>query len=134
MYHRYIVSVWIQLIVASMFMFLSCGFLFLFFIFYLVQPALVDFFTLNSVFVHCLRTHKFHFSVIFLLKMGHTTLFTHLKIILLQYFQFQFSVSAKINSIQTDSLNYYNGPERVFLKYLLIKKFWYYFHRKLKKL
>ena len=34
--------------------------------------------------------------------MGLTILFIHLKIILLQYFQFQFSVSAKISSIQTD--------------------------------
>ena len=33
--------------------------------------------------------------------MGPTTLFTHLKIISLQCFQFQFSVSAKIISIQT---------------------------------
>ena len=30
--------------------------------------------------------HKFHFSAIFSLKMGPTVLFTHLKIILLQYF------------------------------------------------
>ena len=33
-----------------------------------------------------LRTHKFHFSATFSLKMGPTVLFTHLKIILLQYF------------------------------------------------
>ena len=32
--------------------------------------------------------YKFHFSATFLLKMGSTILFTHLKIILLQYFQF----------------------------------------------
>ena len=57
---------------------------------------------MNSAFVHCLRTHKFYFLVTFSLKMGLTILFTHLKIILLQYFQFQFSVSAKISSIQTD--------------------------------
>ena len=35
--------------------------------------------------------------------MGPTVLFTHLKIILLQYFQF--SVSATISSIQTDPLS-----------------------------
>ena len=35
------------------------------------------------------RTHKLHFSAIFSLKMGLMALFTHLKIILLQYFQFQ---------------------------------------------
>ena len=33
-------------------------------------------------------THKPHFSTIFSLKMGRTILFTHLKIILLQCFQF----------------------------------------------
>ena len=40
--------------------------------------------------------------IIFSLKMGLTVLFTHLKNISLQYFQFQFSVSVKISSIQTD--------------------------------
>ena len=35
--------------------------------------------------------------------MSPTVLFTHLKIILLQCFQFQFSISVKISSIQTDS-------------------------------
>ena len=39
--------------------------------------------TVNSAFMHCLQTHKFHFSVTFSLKMGPMTLFTHLKIILL---------------------------------------------------
>ena len=47
----------------------------------------------NSAYVYCLRTHKFHFLSIFSLKMGLTVLFTHLKIILLQCFQFL--VSAK---------------------------------------
>ena len=72
-----------------------------FFSFFFVQPAFVDFFTVNNVSVHCLQIHKFHFSAIFSLKMGLTALFTHLKIILLQCFQFQFLVSAKISSIQT---------------------------------
>ena len=36
--------------------------------------------------MHCSRTHKFHFSASFSLKMGLTVLFTHLKIILLQCF------------------------------------------------
>ena len=45
-------------------------------------------------------THKSHFSTTFLLKMGPTALFTHLKIILVQCFQF--SVSVTISSIQTD--------------------------------
>ena len=48
------------------------------------------------------KSHKLHFSETFSLKMGLTVLFTHLKIILLQCFQFQFSVSAKIRFIQTD--------------------------------
>ena len=34
-------------------------------------------------------TYKFHFLSIFSLKIGPTTRFTHLKIILLQCFQFQ---------------------------------------------
>ena len=53
------------------------------------------FFSLRSVFqcfpvglMHCSRTHKSLFLIKFSLKMGLTTLFTHLKIILLQYFQF----------------------------------------------
>ena len=45
-------------------------------------------FPVNSASVHCLWTHKFHFSATFSLKMGLTALFTHLKIILLQRFQF----------------------------------------------
>ena len=42
---------------------------------------------------NCLQvhgSHKLHFSAIFSLKMGPTVLFTHLKIISLQYFLFQF--------------------------------------------
>ena len=37
--------------------------------------------------VHCSWTHKFYFLATFSLKMGPTVLFTHLKIILLQWFQ-----------------------------------------------
>ena len=62
-----------------------------FFIF--LVAVFVDFLFINSVFMHCVCTHKFHFSVIFSLKIGLTVLFTHLKIILLQCFQFK--VSAK---------------------------------------
>ena len=54
--------------------------------------------------VYCSRTHKFHFSVTFSLKMGPTALFTYLKIILLQYFQFQFLISANISSIQAEPI------------------------------
>ena len=46
--------------------------------------------------------YKFHFLVTFSLKIDHMILFTHLKIISLQYFQLQFLVSTKISSIQTD--------------------------------
>ena len=51
---------------------------------------------------YCSWSHKYHFSTTFLLKMCPTILFTHLKIILLQCFQFQFSISATISSIQTN--------------------------------
>ena len=53
---------------------------------------------MNSIFVHCLRTHKFNFLSNFLLKIGPTVLFTHLKIISLQYFQFQFQFSVLLVS------------------------------------
>ena len=50
--------------------------------------------------MHCLWTHKLHFSTTFSLKMNLTVLFTYLKIILLQCFSvfsfsFQFSVISK---------------------------------------
>ena len=45
-------------------------------------------FAVNSVYIYCSRTHKFYFLSIFSLKMGPTLLFTYLKIILLQCFQF----------------------------------------------
>ena len=86
-------GIWVFVLRFSLFFFL--------FFFFFVQPTFVDFLTVNSVSVHCLQIHKFHFSAIFSLKMGLTALFTHLKIILLQCFQFQFLVSAKISSIQT---------------------------------
>ena len=50
-------------------------------------------------------THKYHISATFSLKMDPTILFTHLKIILLQCFQFQFSISTTISSIQTNPLS-----------------------------
>ena len=48
------------------------------------------------------RSHKLHFSTTFSLKMGLTSLFTHLKNILLQCFQFSIFNFSKINYIQTD--------------------------------
>ena len=79
-------------------------FFFSFFFFFFFQPQQLTLSTVNSASVHCLRSHKVHFSATFLLKMGPTALFTHLKIISLQCFQFQFSISAKISLIQTHPL------------------------------
>ena len=61
---------------------------------------LLFFFSESVHTVYYLWTHKFHFSTIFSLKIGPTILFTHLKIILLQYFSvfsfsFQFSAVSK---------------------------------------
>ena len=69
----------------------------------------VDFSTMNNASVHCSRTYKFHFSAIFSLKMGLTVLFTHLKIILLQCFQFSVFSFSKISSIQTDPCHVYRA-------------------------
>ena len=74
----------------SAFTFYVCVFSFFFFF---SRASFVDFSTVNSAFMHCSRTHKHHFSVTFSLKMSLTILFTHLKIILLQCFQF--SILAK---------------------------------------
>ena len=57
----------------------------------------------TSTFVYYLQSHKLQFSATFLLKIDLTVLFTHLKIILLQFFQFQFLILAKISSIQIHS-------------------------------
>ena len=69
-----------------------CLFVCLFIYFFFFPAVKADFLTMNSVFMHCLRIHKYHFLLtfsflsIFSLKMGTMILFTHLKIILLQYF------------------------------------------------
>ena len=62
--------------------------------------AYVDLLVIVSTPCTVYRTHKFYFSIIFSLKIGPTILFTYLKIILLQCFQF--SVFNKISCIQTD--------------------------------
>ena len=49
---------------------------------------------------------NFIFYQFFSLKMGPTVLFTHLKIILLQCFQFSVFSFSKISSIQTDPIYY----------------------------
>ena len=64
-----------------------------FFFFFFSQLQLLTKSSMNSASVHCLQTHKLHFLTTFSLKMGPIALFTHLKIISLQCFQF--SVSAK---------------------------------------
>ena len=100
----YIVCVWIAF---AAFQFLRFPFLFFLFFFHAFSPhlrllfmygtwtvaATFDHFFVNSISVHCSWTHKFHFLSIFSLKMGSILLFTYLKIILLQCFQF--SVSTK---------------------------------------
>ena len=56
--------------------------------------------TVHALFVHCLLLFV-HCSSKNILKIGPTALFTHLKIILLQHFQF--SISAKISCIQIEN-------------------------------
>ena len=66
------------------------------------QPQLLTKSPANSVSVHCSWTHKLYFPTTFSLKIGLMALFIHLKIILLQYFQFSVFNFGKISSIQTD--------------------------------
>ena len=67
----------------------------------LFQHLLINFSaTFQQLFSH--RTHKLYFSTTFSLKMRPLVLFTHLKIILLQCFQFLVFNFSKISSIQTD--------------------------------
>ena len=68
-----------------------------------------------AVTVHALFRSVYHFSAIFSLKMGPTALFTHLKIILLQCFQF----STKISCIQMDPKHFFQ---------LLMWKLSFYMH------
>ena len=93
------VSVWIGLFLHLRFAF-SVFFFFFFFFFFFTRFALGDNY-------HCSRIIATLFmgptTTLFrkkILKMGPTALFTHLKIILLQCFQF--SVSTKISCIQMD--------------------------------
>ena len=93
--------------------------------------VLVDFFTVNNTPVHCLWTYKFHFSAIFSLKMSHTALFTYLKIILLQYFQFLVFSFSKISSIQTDPISEFSNqyPKNNFYsKEGKVKTIWVWAH------
>ena len=56
----------------------------------------------NSAFVHCSRTHKFHFSATFSLQMGPMVLFTFKNYFTTVFSVFNFS---KISSIQTNPIN-----------------------------
>ena len=66
----------------------------------------MTFSTVNSIFVHYLRTHKYHFLSTFSLKMSLTILFTHLKFILLQYFSV-FSFSFQFSAVSKRTLKLY---------------------------
>ena len=83
--------------------FLCCVFTFFFFL----NNRFCWLFNVNNALVYCSRTYKFHFLATFSLKICLTVLFTHLKIILLQCFQFSVFNFSKISSIQTDP-NYWN--------------------------
>ena len=66
----------------------------------------MTFSTVNSAFLHCLWTHKYHFLSTFSLKMSFTILFTHLKFILLQYFSV-FSFSFQFSAVSKRTLKLY---------------------------
>ena len=91
-----IVYVWIALKRAA------SAFSLLFFSFFFLQPQLLTslLWTVHKCTVH--GSHKLHFLSAFSLKMGPTIPFIHLKIILLQCFQFSVFSFSKISSIQTD--------------------------------
>ena len=59
--------------------------------------------TMHLCTVH--KSHQLHFLSTFSLKLSLTVLFTYLKIILLQYFQFSIFNFSKISSIQTDLIS-----------------------------
>ena len=87
----------------------KCAFQLLFFF---LSAANVDFSTVNSARIYCLETHKYYFLTTFSLKIGPMILFTYLKIILLQCFQFSIFSFSKISSIQTDLWSYtFEGQE-----------------------
>ena len=85
---------------------LVSAFLFFFFyapLFFTFQPVTVHSKISTPMgLMHCSWTHTLHFSITFSLKMDPMVLFIHLKIILLQYFQFLVFSFIKISSIQTD--------------------------------
>ena len=86
----------------------------LFFFFFMSRNIWFFMWTVHGV--HCLRIYKFYFLATFSLKMGHTILFTYLKIILLQYFSifsfnFQFlTVSKRTPRFNDLELYYLSTP------------------------
>ena len=72
------------------------------FLFFFFPATCFDFSAVNSAPMHCSQVPQTSLSATFSLKMGSTALFTHLKIILLQCFQFSvFSFSKIILSKRT---------------------------------
>ena len=57
--------------------------------------------------MHCSRTRKYFFSKS-TLKLGPTVLVTHLKIILLQYFQFSTISDIQIDPYFLEKMNYFD--------------------------
>ena len=104
LYH--IVCVWIPRS-RLCFAFHAFSLFFFFFFFFWFSPQLLTS-QLCTVYPYTVHgSHKLHFSVTLSPKMGPTALFTYLKIISLQCFQFQFSVFSF-----TKTKLYPNGPYR----------------------
>ena len=70
------------------------------------------------------ENHKSHFSITFSLKMGLIVLFTYLKIVLLQYFQFSVFSFSKINFIQTDLIGISTVLPFINLYFFITLSFW----------
>ena len=86
--------------------FSHCVFLSLFFFIFFSRECWLFSWIVHECTVY--ETHKHHFSAIFSLKLGLTILFTHLKIILLQYFQF--STVSKRAKWKQNSPNFIFSP------------------------
>ena len=84
-----------------------------FFFFFLRSMAVVAF---SVGLVHCLLNQQIFFSTKILLKIVHTALFTHLKIILLQYFQFLAKYTVSKHVIPCETRLYHNRRRKL--------KFW----------
>ena len=103
-YHHHLGSVWIPLILLKIENWKHCSKIIFKCANSAVRPIFNESFVeKRSLWVPCTvhRIHKLHFSATFSLKMSPTALFIHLKIILLQCFQFSIFSFSKISSIQT---------------------------------